>query len=160
MVHYLCTFFVDGTFFLYYKFLIHPAEEAAPQPDQRANREPIAGKMMEKLMKLPEFTYHVITRWPDGDLLTAEHEPTRDAAFDAAADLITNNDCKVRVEMIERNAETGGSLGVSDVTALMLTERGIDLTALNYVPCADCGHDHCTCDAAYDEWKVGKIAAE
>jgi hypothetical protein len=114
---------------------------------------------METPMKLPEFTYHVITRRPDGALLTVEHETTRDAAFDAAAELITKNECSVRVEMIERNPETGGSLGVSDVTALMLAERGIPESPLA-VPCADCGHDHCNCDAAYDEWKEAQVAAE
>ena len=110
-------------------------------------------------MTLPEFTYHVITRWPDGALLTFEHEPTRDGAFDAAADLITQDNCSVRVEMIERNPETGGCLGVSDVTALFLAERGIPESPLD-VPCADCGHDHCSCDDAYDEWTEGQIAAE
>jgi hypothetical protein len=110
-------------------------------------------------MTLPEFTYHVIARWPDGDLLTVEHEPTREKAFDAAADAITEDNCRVRIEMIERNPETGGCLGGSDGTALMLTERGIPESPLD-VPCTDCGHDHCNCDAAYDEWKEARIADE
>lgn len=110
-------------------------------------------------MKLPEFTYHVIARWPDGDLLTVEHDPSRDGAFDAAAELITKNECCVRIEMIERNPETGGCLGVSDVTALMLVERGIPENPLE-VPCGDCGHNHCSCDVHYDEWKEAQIAAE
>lgn len=29
-------------------------------------------------MKLPEFTFHVLARWPDGDLLTVEHRPDRE----------------------------------------------------------------------------------
>jgi hypothetical protein len=111
-------------------------------------------------MWLPEFTYHVIARWPDGDILTIEHEPTKDAAFDAAADAITQNHCEVRVEMIERNPETGGSLGVSDVTAMMLSERGIDLSALDDAACVDCGHQVCRCDDAYDDWHESQVAAE
>lgn len=99
-------------------------------------------------MKLPEFTFHVLARWPDGDLLTVEHRPDRENAFQWAAEMVANG-CEVRVEMIERNPATGGCLGVSDVTAVFMAESDIPAEPLD-VPCGDCGHNWCTCDHAYD----------
>lgn len=101
-------------------------------------------------MKLPEFTYHVIAAWPDGEILTAEHPATRFGAFEAAAELIQKNKCEVRIEVIERNPETGGCLGVSDVTALFMAEYDMPASPLE-VACECCGRNWCQCDAAYDE---------
>lgn len=107
-------------------------------------------------MKLPEFTYHVIVKWPDGAALTTEHGLSRDDAFTTAGNLIIEHGCEVRVEMIERNPATGGCLGVSDVTALFMAERDIPADPLE-VPCGDCGRSWCTCDEAYDARKIDDI---
>ncbi|MCD1619165.1 hypothetical protein ACFSDD_11190 [Salipiger marinus] len=109
-------------------------------------------------MLLPPFTYHVTVRWPDGDVLAAEHSLDRERAFDHAADAILQDGCDVRVEMVQRNPETGGAIGISDVTALMLWERGITNEP---EPCPDCGRDACICDEAYEGWVADRqIAAE
>lgn len=106
--------------------------------------------------KLPEFTYHVIVRWPDGDILAMETKIDRETAFDMAEDAFLNGN-DVIIECIERG-QTGHCLGVSDCTAAWAAERDINLD--RHEICEDCKREHCTCDDAYDEWRAERMAAE
>lgn len=101
---------------------------------------------------LPEFTYHLTVMWTDGEVSAIECGIDRDGAFDFAAEA-HGDGCGVEIIEVERNPETGGPIGVSDITATFFTERGLDPDRL--VTCEDCGHKgRCTCDDAYDEWRA------
>lgn len=106
---------------------------------------------------LPRFTYHVTAIWPDGDVLAQESGVGRDAAFDEAADLITKHGCTVQVSMIERSPMTGAPVGVSDVTALLMFDRGFSPVA--DTACEACHRVECNCDDAFEQSRADQEAA-
>lgn len=101
---------------------------------------------------MPEFTYHLTVMHPDGEILAFECGIDREGAFDFAAEA-HGDGCGVEILEVERNPQTGGPVGASDITATFFVERDIDPDRL--VTCEDCGHKgRCTCDDAYEDWRA------
>lgn len=70
---------------------------------------------------LPPVTYHVMAQGDVGAMMPLPCPVTRSGAFDAARSAIAAGR-RVRVEMIQRNPQTGAALAISDATGVMLTD--------------------------------------
>ncbi|HBM58367.1 MAG TPA: hypothetical protein DD444_04165 [Citreicella sp.] len=93
---------------------------------------------------LPPFTWHVLSQGDVGAMMPLPCPVSRQGAFDAARTAIAAGR-RVRVEMVQRNTETGGALAISDVTGLVLALPGLldsdDAVTLADHPAPRCGPD-------------------